>query len=321
MEYDRPPTVLQVSAFMASWIRDPQFAFYSLSVRAMITPMKNETLIGKPDDLLTPEVGSYTEDKYDLVRLYDHLFSSGMKGRWAEKRTYIDLYAGPGKCKIKGSSKVLLGSPLISLSVPAPFDRYIFCEEDTERADSLRIRLLDYPGHLINLIEGDCDSKVEDICALIPKDNLVLCFVDPYDIGVNLATIKRISTAAYGVDFLFLLAFQMDAARGENPRHYTKSDNTKVDRMLGHSEWRPRWDNAQTVGNSDFSKFLALEFSMSMESLGYPPVQLHQMRQIRTLDRNVPLYYLALFSKHQRAFDFWKQVLKYSSPQQGLPFD
>jgi hypothetical protein len=45
---------------------------------------------------------------------------------------------------------------------------------------------------------------------------------------------------------------------------------------------------------------------------------LHQMRRIKTYETNVPLYYLALFSKHPKAFDLWDQVLKYATPQRGL---
>jgi three-Cys-motif partner protein len=105
--------------------------------------MKNETLFGEPDGLLTPEVKSYAEDKYDLVRLYCQLFSSGMKEKWRGKRTYVDLYAGPGKCSIKGSSKVLLGSPLISLNVSDPFDHYVFCEQNPLCVDSLQSGLVE----------------------------------------------------------------------------------------------------------------------------------------------------------------------------------
>jgi three-Cys-motif partner protein len=280
--------------------------------------MKNETLFGAPDEFHTPEVGSYTEDKYDLVRLYCHLFSSGMKEKWRGKRTFVDLYAGPGKCRVKGSEKVLLGSPLIALSVPEQFDRYVFCEENPERFASLKARLSDYAKCDIRLIEGNCNRNVKEICALIPRGNLVLCFVDPYDTGFKMETIRQISTSAHGVDFLFLLAFQMDAARGDNPKHYANPENTKLDGMLGHSEWRARWQNAQSSRNTDFAKFLATEFSLSMELLEYLPVELHQMRQIRRVENNAPLYYLALFSKNQRAFDFWGKVLKYSTRQRGL---
>jgi three-Cys-motif partner protein len=146
----------------------------------------------------------------------------------------------------------------------------------------------------------------------------VLCFVDPFDIGIDFRTITELSGCGRGVDFLFLLAFQMDAARGDNPKHYTSAENTKVDRMLGNSEWRVHWMKAQEAGESDFAKFLAIEFSHSMESLRYLPVQVHQMRKIKTLDKHVPVYYLAMFSKHETAFKLWDQVLKYSKRQRGL---
>jgi three-Cys-motif partner protein len=284
----------------------------------MMREMKNETLIGEPDQFLIPEVGSYTEDKYDLVRLYCHLFASGMKAKWRAKRTYVDLYAGPGKCRVKGSGKILLGSPLIALSMSDPFDHYIFCEEDPERFESLRSRVAVYPNHDVRLVNGNCDARVAEICSLIPKGDLTLCFVDPFDIGFRFDTVRQLSQTSYSVDFLFMLACQMDAARGQNWRHYTSPENTKVDVMLGHSGWRDRWETELNSGKFDVSRFLAAEFSQSMKSLGYLSVPLHKMRRIRTIENNVPLYYLALFSKHQRAFDFWGKVLKYSTPQRNL---
>lgn len=280
--------------------------------------MKNETLFSDPDGLAMLDTGSYAEDKYALVRLYCQLFSTGMKDKWRGKRTYVDLYSGSGKCQIKASAKILLGSPLISLSVPDPFDRYIFCEKDPESADSLRSRILPFSDRAATVIQGDCNERLDEICSLIPRDNLVLCFVDPFDIGIHFDTVKRISKAGYSVDFLFLLAFQMDAARGDNPKHYANPKNLKVDRMLGDSGWRIRWEHEQESGKTDFSRFLAQEFARSMETLSYLNTPLHRMRKIKTLDKNVPLYFLALFSKKEIAFKYWNEVLKYSTPQRGL---
>jgi len=280
--------------------------------------MKNETLFGDPDGRAMLDTGSYAEDKYALVRLYCQLFSTGMKDKWRGKRTYVDMYAGPGKCQIKTGGKVLLGSPLISLAVPDPFDSYIFCEKDPKSVDSLQSRILSYPGRAVTVIQGDCNDRVDNICSLISRDNLVLCFVDPFDIGIHFDTIKQMSKAGYGVDFLFLLAFQMDAGRGDNPKHYANPRNPKVDLMLGDSRWRSRWEAEQQSGHADFARFLALEFAHAMESLGYLNTPLHRMRKIKTLDKHVPLYYLALFSKHKTAFKYWDEVLKYSTPQRGL---
>lgn len=42
------------------------------------------------------------------------------------------------------------------------------------------------------------------------------------------------------------------------------------------------------------------------------------MKQVRSLDKNLPLYYLVLFSRHELAFTFWDDVLKYSTGQTNL---
>ncbi len=91
----------------------------------------SQNLFLDDDGLWCPEVGSWAETKYRLLALYDELFSTGMKYKWNE-RVYIDLYAGAGCGRIKGTKKVLKGSPLLALTVAHPFDKYIFCEESDE---------------------------------------------------------------------------------------------------------------------------------------------------------------------------------------------
>jgi three-Cys-motif partner protein len=282
----------------------------------MISPMKNETLFGEPDEFEPTEVKPHTEDKYDLVRYYCDLFSKGMRNKWKGKRVYVDLYSGSGKCRIKGTSKILLGSPLIALSVEAPFDKYIFCESDPISMATLkeRVRRL-HPKKNVQWVDGDCNEKVLEICNLIPKDNLVLCFVDPFECNIRHETLKVIAKAAHGVDYLCLLAFQMDAKRAM--AHYLKPENRKIDDMLGNMQWRDRWQQEQQMG-TDFARFLALEFARSMEGLEYRRTELADMKVIKISEKHVPLYYLALFAKHPTAFKFWSQVLKRAPRQHSL---
>jgi three-Cys-motif partner protein len=278
--------------------------------------MENRTLFGEPDELDLPERGSYTEDKYDFIRLYCALFSSGMRYKWKGKRVYIDLYAGSGKCRIKGTNKVLLGSPLIALSMDVPFDRYIFCESDQTKMSALKQRVERLHSlSEIHWVPRDCNGSVEQISALIDRDNLVLCLVDPNDCDIHQDTLKTLSQTARGVDFLCLLATGMDAKRAAS--YYLQPENTKLDDMLGNAEWRNRWPAEEQRGE-DFGKFLALEFAQSMQQLGYRKTEIADMKLIKLLGKNVPLYYLALFSKHPKAFEFWAQVLKYAGPQRGL---
>jgi three-Cys-motif partner protein len=277
-----------------------------------------EKLRASEDGLHCPEVRRWAETKYRLVSLYDELFSMGMKNKW-DKRVYIDLYAGAGYSRIQGTSIVLKGSPILALTVQQPFDKYIFCEESPELMTALKLRAQrTAPNADVDYVVGDCDTEIKRICDLIPKASpgktvLSLCFVDPFDFGIKFESLRRLS-AVY-MDFLVLLAIGMDANR--NYDHYVEGDSTKIDEALGNIEWRERW--AKRAGpRREFRQFLASEFAKSMESLGYLPQDLHQMKQVRSDDRNLPLYHLALFSRHETAYKFWKDVLKYSTDQQGL---
>jgi len=279
-----------------------------------------ESLYVEDDGLICPEVGQWSEEKYRLISLYDELFSSGMKNKW-DQRTYIDLYAAAGHSRIRGTSLRLKGSPILALKVNCPFDRYIFCEEVPERLEALKKRCeTAAPANDIRYVSGSCDEHVDEICAAIPRGSrnnkvLSLCLVDPYDFGMKFETIRKLSNVF--MDFVVLLAVGMDAAR--NYDTYVDGNSTKIDEALGNNKWRERWKTK--TSKSEFRDFLAMEFAASMESLGYLKQELYQMKMVRLREKNLPLYYMALFSKHPTAYKFWDEVMKYSTAQHRLPWD
>jgi three-Cys-motif partner protein len=263
-------------------------------------------------------VRRWAEEKYRLLTLYDELFSTGMKHKW-DQRIYVDLYAGAGQSRVQGTDTFLKGSPIIALTVANPFDKYIFCEESVDLLAALKTRTQRIaPTAKVAYIPGSCDSEVERICAEIPKGSsnnkvLSLCMVDPFDFGIKFETLRRLSS--FYIDFVVLLAVGMDANR--NYDHYVDGNSTKIDEALGNTAWRERW-KALGVKRSNFRQFLASEFSTSMESLGYIKQPLDRMKLVRSDEKNLPLYYLALFSRHQTAYKFWDDVLKYGTDQTSL---
>lgn len=269
------------------------------------------------DGLITPEVGAWAETKYRLLALYDELFSTGMKNKW-DCRVYVDLYAGAGHSRIEGTKKVLRGSPLLALNVPDPFDKYVLCEENGGLLDALKVRVSrSRPGADVSYVAGNCDAEVEQILGHIPKPSsnfrvLSLCVVDPFDFGLKFATLRRLSEVF--IDFVVLLAIGMDANR--NYEHYVDGASPKIDEALGNREWRDRWKTY--VRRSDFRPFLASEFSRSMETLQYRRTPLDRMKQVRSSEKNLPLYYLSLFSRSETALRFWDEVLKYGTDQRSL---
>jgi three-Cys-motif partner protein len=275
------------------------------------------SIAAQDDGLCHEEVGSWVEDKHRLVALYDSLFATGMKKKW-NARVYIDLYSGSGLVRVRDTRKFLWGSPILALMTKDPFDRYIFCESNAESIDALQTRVHRlFPDADVSFVPGDCNQLVEEICAFIPRASksfrvLSFCFVDPFDLSIKFSTVRRL--AAHYMDFLFLLALHMDANRNE--ANYTDPRNRKIDNFLDVSDWRERWANRPR--RLSFAQFLAEEYARRMETLDYLPQPFHRMKQVRSDVRNLPLYHLALFSRNRLAYDYWKQVLKYSTAQQSL---
>ena len=110
----------------------------------------------------------------------------------------------------------------------------------------------------------------------------------------------------------------MDANR--NIENYLKEKQRKINEFLGSATWRERWKTA-TQRRTPFPQFLAEEFSASMETLHYRTLPFYKMKPIKNFEKNVQLYRLALFSRSPRAYKFWDEVLKYTSPQTELPFE
>jgi three-Cys-motif partner protein len=277
----------------------------------------NLAVSDQPDGLKTTSIRRWALDKYELVSLYSRLFSTGMKRKWPV-RTYIDLYAGSGFSEIDDTKQIYWGSPLLALGVPDSFDKYIFCERDPGSLQALRERVTRlFPKADVSFVDGDCDERIDEVGSQIPSGQGVLsfCFADPFDLSIRFTTVQRL--AVHRVDFLFVLALNMDAHR--NASHYASPNNRKIDQFLGLANWRPIWQEAESNG-VPFARFLAELFSKQMESISYLPVPFHQMKQVRSDVKNLPLYHLALFSRHQLAFGFWGQVLKYGSAQQSFNY-
>jgi three-Cys-motif partner protein len=279
------------------------------STRRTATPCQDV----KDDGLIYAPVGSWGEQKYKLVSMYNELFATGMKARW-QTRVYIDLFAGSGKARIKGTDRIVCGSPLLALSLPDQYDKYIFCESDATNADALRRRVNnEFPSEAVSIIQGNCNEVVDDIVKLIPphsKQNKVLsfCFVDPFSLVIKFATLKKL--AEHFMDFLIVLALSMDGVR--NVATYLEENNRRIDEFLGKDDWRSLWSEAEKSGMS-FQLFLAEQFAGQMIGLGFKKESLSAMIEIRSSDKNLPLYHLAFFSRSDKGYEFWKKIQKYTS--------
>jgi len=278
-------------------------------------------IICDDDNLYIDEVRSWSEDKYSLLGGYCDIFTSGMKNKW-DNLVYIDMFAGSGYARFKETRKIVKSSPLIALSIPNKFDKYIFCDIEEAKLSALKDRVeLYYPYINTAYVVGDCNDKVDELLNEIPipsTNNTVLtfCFADPYSLNLKFNTIKKLSkNGNQRIDFLILLALHMDANR--NFIYYINENNNKIANFLDDDRWKSEFVDSSLTENN-FVQYLYNKYNENFKNLGY--VKPENPFQIRSTDNNLPLYYLAFYSKHKRGNDFYKKIQKYSTKQGSLGF-
>lgn len=271
------------------------------------------------DEYYTPTVRQWSLEKYRLVGSYCDIFTAGMRHKW-DQLVYIDLFAGAGYAKIKETQKIYKNSALLAMSIPKPFTKYILCEQDEERFAALEARVKRDFGHLnYELIKGDSNENVARVIKAIPpfkKGNTLLpfCFVDPYSLNLNFATIQALGKGL--MDFLILQALHMDANR--NFDSYIRDENTRIAEYLGLPHWRNLFEIDGLNYKKDFVKFLADQYQEQMSQLGYQKAK--HMHQIRSNEKNLPLYYLSFYSKSPVGIEFFKKVQERLNGQQRFIF-
>ena len=245
-----------------------------------------------------------------------------MKTKW-ETRVYIDLFSGAGRAKIIETSNIVKSSPLISLSINDPFDYYIFCEQNSELISALHDRVnRDYSCAKVSFIEGNSNVIVEKILESLPAFNkerkmLTFCFVDPFKLdNMKFATIMQL--AERFMDFLILLPTGMDATRNMEST-YVDSKSIILDEYFGTAEWRENYEHYKRQGKS-IALFLTDFFAEQMQRNGYIYKGADKTVLIRSKEKNLPLYRLILFSRHELGYQFWQETKKYSDSQLDLAF-
>lgn len=265
------------------------------------------------DGLYIPEVREWSLEKYKLVGGYCEIFTSGMHKKW-NQLAYVDLFAGAGYARIKETGKIYKSSALISLSISHKFTKYIFCEEDEACFDALQKRVKrDYPQAQVSFVKGDCNKKIDEIKSCLPtfgKGNTLLpfCFVDPFSLNLHFRTIEVLAKGL--MDFLILQALHMDANR--NFDNYMSQNSTKIETYLSDPTWQQKFDS-NDLNKKDFVRFLFNEYHTKMLQMMYKSEK--QAHQIKSNVKNLPLYYLAFYSKHERGNDFFDKARQYVSPQ------
>lgn len=239
-------------------------------------------------------VHSWSRRKHHYLERYAQIFSVGMK-KW-ERRTYIDLFAGPGRCYEEESGDFYDGSPLIALQ--HDFTDHIYVELNSDSADALRTRCAAVaPGRRPAVIEGDCNDRIGQVIRAMPSQGVTLAFVDPTSWQIGFRTIEAL-TKGRRVD----LMVSFFAGMMKRVVHY---EQPKLDAFFGTDEWRDQ-RYMDSDGQPSLAGLLGC-YREQLEKIGY-----HNALSAREIEvknsKNATMYLMAFFSKHPLGYKFWDEV-------------
>lgn len=263
------------------------------------------------DGLSARVTGPWVRDKKYYFERYLDIFTHGVGRKWNGHLAYADLFSGPGRSVIRENSEEVEGSPLIALQYD--FARYVFVDVPAVIA-TLRERLKNHrKKDCIRLIEGDCNTAIEDIRSALPANHLTLAFIDPTGLQIRFRTIRRL-VENRKVDLLMTIQFGMGIRM--NIRQYTSAQKAALSEFLGNDTWRDDVAAGGTV--SDVCQRILARYMGELQKLGFGTVR---YIPVRSSQNNLLLYFMVLASRHPRGEEFWRKVTDIqSSGQRTLKF-
>jgi three-Cys-motif partner protein len=261
--------------------------------------MSDEEPLGS-DGLTIRDSGPWVKEKLYYLEHYLDIFSVGMKRRWVGKLWYVDLFAGPGRCRIRNTEEEVDGSPLIALKFN--FAKYFFLESDVKCSRALAVRVkARAPEKDVKIIPGDCNEKIDEIRP--PYPSLGTAFIDPT--GLSPLAFETIRRLALGRRVDLIINFHEGMGIRMNIHQHTKKEGGALDSFVGSSRWRQKFREAPS-SIDEVCREITNEFQANLRGLGYGTVDRDHV-PVRT-DQNSLLYYLIFASKHRLGNEFWRKI-------------
>ena len=252
-------------------------------------------------------VNEWSDEKLFYLRNYATIFSKGMKNKWTN-RVYLDLFAGPGRYRVKPTGRFEDGSPLIALGLP--FTHLFFCDLSAHVTAALgqRVNKRVHDDQYARVLTGDANGLVQELRRQVTnlgRETLSLAFIDPPGTQIRFDSIRMLQDK---LPMDLLINFPLGMNINRQHWHRRAADDDEFDAYLGTPEWRQAKDGRE----------LLVLYKEQLQTLGYRCMDTDLT--IRNRRKNQRLYVLILASKHPRGDEFWKKATHRDSAGQESLF-
>ncbi len=146
-------------------------------------PVEGEHYWRDKDGLWVENVGPWAKEKLKILTDYVQI-SSGTRKKFSHC-AFVDVFSGPGKSKVRGTSELIDGSPVAAYrqaQKSKSFSKIYISDADQELLDSAASRLRAL-GAQVSPIEGPANKSLPTIVRSLSPSGLHLAFLDPHNLG------------------------------------------------------------------------------------------------------------------------------------------
>ena len=249
-------------------------------------------------------VGAWASDKYARLAKYVDI-SHGVRSRWVGKgkagASFIDLFSGPGRVRVKDAGDVMHGSPLVAwleaLRTNTGFTQVHVADADS-RLVAATVERLRRENAPVYSETGPAEVTVDRIIPKLNKSGLHFAFLDPYNLGaLPFEVIKKLARLQR-MDILIHVSVQ-DLNR--NLLRYVSSPTSPLDSFA--PGWRKHVDANRSATHMRGKLFEY--WRLLLQTIGMSTTE---AAELVVGSKSQPLYWLAFAARHKLALQFWEKI-------------
>jgi three-Cys-motif partner protein len=254
------------------------------------------------DGLPISEIGEWSLEKHDRLRKYVGI-SRAVRRKFISGAgaSYIDLFCGPGRSRIKETGHVVDGSPLVAATAArdgkSEFTNVFVGDTDAACVQACSSRLQSR-GVASSYFCGPAEVNATLIAHQLNRNALHFAFLDPFNLGELHFDIIRTFAQFQRMDMLIHVSLQ-DLQR--NLRRYIDQPDGPLDRLA------PGWRAAVDARERDelVRKNILEHWLRLIRALNMAP---SEGIELVSGSRNQRLYWLVFVARHDLAHQFWNEI-------------
>lgn len=264
------------------------------------------------DGFVTTAAEPWFKVKVQLIQQYFRSFVANVAGK-ADDIVFVDLFSGSGLYSIGHKRDIFPATSLASLQIDLPVSKWIFCEQSSENANALRIRVNKYfRGKNVVIFDSKPEQLIDKFRSYVPQSKgsykvAVFCVVDPFSIDIPFTVIQQLND----LGFSFLIPYTFGLNARHDFKHYSKDQKERLNKYLGSS-----MDFKEVKSNVEFYKKVVRAQQNSMLMLG-----LNTSLSVHKLESGLmemPHYYMGFFSKQLSPKTLQREVMTETNHQLDL---